>query len=290
MKMEKLSKTKQISLSLEIIFDLMGVEKDSKSLSIKDIQDYFSKMGLDLLGEMEAISPYYVFEIFEDELFKQNAKTILRGISKYLDDDTHKEEICFKCHGTREDGMAVSGVTKEEAEKIDREMVNRGELFKFKKSDKLKSSIETHKNCVYRWLDADGRVLYIGKAKDLLSRMKQHIKDQDDELHLKWYKHWNSIEYIEFDDYGSCSLAEMYFIMRHKPIGNISLANKDFNTTIDFFEDMIWEEYTTSSNVNDNYKYYMNDELYYVTCWGNMVREMRSLLEYAKKEGLFNEN
>lgn len=288
--MKKLSKTKEVYLSPEIVFDLMKVDKGCSDLLVKDVMKYFSSIGLTLLGKVDAISPYYMFEIFNSELFNQNVKNIVKSISKYLQDDKHKEEICFKCCVTREDGMKISGITKEEAKKIDDEMVKRGELFKFKKTDKLKNSIETHKNCVYRWLDSEGEVLYVGKAKDLLTRTKQHIKDQDDKLHLKWYKNWDSIEYIEFDDYGSCSLAEMYFIMKYKPIGNVSFSNKHFNTSIDFFENLVWKEYTNSKNVNDNYKDYLNDEMYYVTCWGKMLHEGTRLLEYIEEMGLLNEN
>lgn len=76
-------------------------------------------------------------------------------------------------------------------------------------------------NCVYRFIDKDGNIIYIGKAKDLGKRLSNHN-------HLKenCYKELAYIEYTSFDTECEMDFAERYYIQKLNPKHNTTLSNK----------------------------------------------------------------
>ena len=115
---------------------------------------------------------------------------------------------------------------------------------------KLNSSISTTLkndnnvyNCIYRWVNENNEIVYIGKTKDLVQRTRMHFVARNDELHKKWLTNNLRVEYVSFDEYGDCSVAEPYFIMKHKPIGNSDFTANDISISIPQFDELEWKEF-----------------------------------------------
>lgn len=98
-------------------------------------------------------------------------------------------------------------------------------------------------NCVYRWINENNEIVYIGKTKDLIQRTHMHIVARNDKLHMKWLTNNLRIEYVSFNEYGDCSVAEPYFIMKYKPIGNSDFTTNDISISIPQFDELEWKEF-----------------------------------------------
>ena len=85
------------------------------------------------------------------------------------------------------------------------------------------------KKCVYRFLNENKEIIYIGKAKVLKNRLNGHSHLPD-----ACYKETKVIEYVEFDTNDDMDFAERYYIMKFKPKYNKVLSDK--STTISSFE------------------------------------------------------
>ncbi len=79
---------------------------------------------------------------------------------------------------------------------------------------------------VYKWLDCDGRILYVGKAKNLKKRLKSYVTG----LHrdIDWNKRglWEKMAALEVTVTSSeleAIILEMHLIRRHKPRYNVAL-------------------------------------------------------------------
>ena len=66
---------------------------------------------------------------------------------------------------------------------------------------------------VYKFLNIDDDVVYIGKTENLNSRMKSH-----NHLPTNVYKEIVKIEYLDFKTKDDTELAEKYYIIKMKPI------------------------------------------------------------------------
>lgn len=104
------------------------------------------------------------------------------------------------------------------------------------------------KPCVYRWLNKNGEILYIGKTEKLKSRTKTHLTTNDN--HHKWIVDWDRVEYIEFNTYEEITIAEKYFISKEKPIGNTNLKNKNIKKYEGMFDSLNWELYAIKENMS----------------------------------------
>ena len=74
------------------------------------------------------------------------------------------------------------------------------------------SDVMEIENCVYRFLNKNNEIIYIGKATELIYRLKNHRH-----LGKKCYSEIKNIEYIQFKTKGDMELAEIYFISKYKP-------------------------------------------------------------------------
>lgn len=74
---------------------------------------------------------------------------------------------------------------------------------------------------VYRMLDKNNNILYIGRSTQFSIRMYQHFSRHMFEENKNWYKKVDRIQYIELDDFLSMSDTETYLINKYKPIGNL---------------------------------------------------------------------
>ena len=90
-------------------------------------------------------------------------------------------------------------------------------------------------NCVYRFLNKDGEVIYIGKAKNLENRIKSH-EHLPKECYLERYK----IEYCTFETEDDMDFAERYFIPKYNPKYNTVLKDKSITFEISELNNVEW--------------------------------------------------
>lgn len=94
-------------------------------------------------------------------------------------------------------------------------------------------------NCVYRFLDINNEIIYIGKAKNLDTRLKTHTH-----LLAECYDNIHKIEYITFNNEAEMSTAEIYYINKYKPKYNsASKWQGSLSYNIDILDDMKWNDY-----------------------------------------------
>ena len=94
------------------------------------------------------------------------------------------------------------------------------------------------KNCVYRFLNKDNEIIYIGKAKDLKNRLNGH-----NHLPAECYDERINIEYVEFEYEEDMNFAERYYIQKNSPKYNTILANKIINISSFELDNKIWVNY-----------------------------------------------
>ncbi|MDO4290943.1 MAG: excinuclease ABC subunit UvrC [Eggerthellaceae bacterium] len=74
---------------------------------------------------------------------------------------------------------------------------------------------------VYLWKDADGQVIYVGKAKQLRARMRQYVSFQDDRAKIPLLvDQIDSFEYIVVDNEHESLVLEKNLINQHSPFFN----------------------------------------------------------------------
>lgn len=119
----------------------------------------------------------------------------------------------------------------------------------------LSNDSEQYKNCVYRFINKTGEIIYVGKAKSLHRRIyKQHFGlNGEGHLPKECYHEVERIEYISFKTEGEASLAESYFISKVKPKFNQMLKNREISFGISFFENMYWKPYVYKKHYVDDY-------------------------------------
>lgn len=105
-------------------------------------------------------------------------------------------------------------------------------------SHKIKDIQVKPTNVVYRFLDEQNNLIYIGKSSDLRTRIKNHSMEnkQGDWFHKEVF----NIEYIQFEQYGDCSLAEIYFVSKLKPKYNKDFTYWDTSLDLDIFNNKKW--------------------------------------------------
>lgn len=81
-------------------------------------------------------------------------------------------------------------------------------------------------NCVYRFLDKENNIIYIGKAKNLKNRLINHKH-----LSEECYKERTKIDYTCFENEYEMDFAERYYIQNLNPKYNKSLSDKPISFT-----------------------------------------------------------
>lgn len=101
--------------------------------------------------------------------------------------------------------------------------------------------------CVYRFLDKNKEVLYVGKTVDLDSRLNVHKNLPTGKIEK--YELTKFIEFIEFETDLELELMERYFISVLKPKYNVT--HKEFKMDkIDNFRKYTWKSYDKKINFN----------------------------------------
>ncbi len=76
---------------------------------------------------------------------------------------------------------------------------------------------------VYKWLDAAGQVLYVGKAKDLRNRVMQYVIDGAHKPEMMEYA--KDVDYIAVTTNKEALILEQTLIKRHRPRYNVRLTD-----------------------------------------------------------------
>ena len=92
--------------------------------------------------------------------------------------------------------------------------------------------------CVYRFLNKDGEIIYVGKTQNLHSRVSGHSH-----LPKACYEESVKIEFCEFNTEYDMDFAERYFIPKYNPMYNTMLAEKELTLKIEVLDNMNWCEY-----------------------------------------------
>jgi excinuclease ABC subunit C len=74
---------------------------------------------------------------------------------------------------------------------------------------------------VYQFLDEDGSVLYVGKARSIRKRVASHFSGGQNELTRRVVR----IDFLVTASEAEALLAEQQFIRRHRPLFNIRLRD-----------------------------------------------------------------
>ena len=94
------------------------------------------------------------------------------------------------------------------------------------------------KNCVYRFINNEDEIIYIGKAKNLINRLNCH-----NHLSKKCYEERKRIDFISFETEEEMNIAERYFIAKIKPKYNIEFSKNNINFHIESLDSALWKRY-----------------------------------------------
>ena len=107
------------------------------------------------------------------------------------------------------------------------------------------------KNCVYRFLNKNNEIIYIGKARDLRSRINNH-----NHLPKECYDETISIEYTECATEDDSLLLERYLIAKVKPKYNTVFRYNNISVNIEEFEYKIWRKFNVEDDIRYKYSTY----------------------------------
>lgn len=99
-------------------------------------------------------------------------------------------------------------------------------------------------NAIYRFINKDGEVIYIGKAKRLRSRLSSHSH-----LPQECYEERERIEFCTFETEDEMDLAERYLIPKIKPKYNDTYSGRTINFDIDTIDNIKWYTYGTDKEI-----------------------------------------
>lgn len=94
---------------------------------------------------------------------------------------------------------------------------------------------------VYRFKDANGKVIYVGRALELDARIRTHFSASG-HLPKECYEITEEVEFLKFDTPNEMKIKELYYIGLHKPDFN-SLDVSDVGFGVDTSGDD-WQKYT----------------------------------------------
>ena len=138
----------------------------------------------------------------------------------------------------------ILGICDDDSDKHIKFLLNFVEMF----YEEMRS-FNAHKfeNCVYRFLNANNEVVYIGKAKNLKARLNSHTH-----LPKECYEEISDIEYYSFETEDEMDLAERYLIPKLKPKYNVVMAGRSISLSIPVFDNLTWSKYVVNENARDN--------------------------------------
>lgn len=107
--------------------------------------------------------------------------------------------------------------------------------------NKHNMNVQGEKNCVYRLLDEEGQIIYIGLSSNLLKRVQYHLTYGHIDDNSAYEN--TRFEYVAFKSEAIMNCLETYLIGKHQPIHNITKKfkhNEDEN--IAEFDNLQWNK------------------------------------------------
>ncbi|WP_312288229.1 GIY-YIG nuclease family protein [Terrisporobacter sp.] len=137
---------------------------------------------------------------------------------------------------------------------------------------------------LYRFLDADGNILYIGKSINLKLRIDCHLSKVSN-VPSECIDNIAAIEMLETLSQADMDFKELYYIKRYAPKYNIVFNNGDILETIDQFDNKYWEVYNPSkvgyiATLENDLKYAEKQIETYMEIFSSLLKENK---EYANK-------
>jgi len=110
---------------------------------------------------------------------------------------------------------------------------------------------------IYRFLDKEDRILYVGKSTNINIRIYNHINN-----HITWkapekfdlYDNVHKIEYCEVESEYHMNIYEIHYICKYKPLHNIEFKSDNIN--LFNLPEIKWETYILKSYFDECYMYY----------------------------------
>ena len=93
---------------------------------------------------------------------------------------------------------------------------------------------------VYRFLNSEGKIIYIGKTINIKNRMQQHFNKGH--LPAECYRNIARIEYKKYKTEADALIMETYYITKYTPKYNKLQQSRDF-PTVEFNESDKWRIY-----------------------------------------------
>lgn len=94
---------------------------------------------------------------------------------------------------------------------------------------------------MYRFLNQEGEIIYVGKAKNLKNRLNNHKH-----LPKHCYEERATIEYVAFETEDDMDFAERYYIPKYKPKYNYIYAERDLRVSVRELDKQKWELYEST--------------------------------------------
>jgi len=103
-------------------------------------------------------------------------------------------------------------------------------------------------NFLYRFLNTQGVIIYVGKTQNIENRMKTHFSSEG-HLPKSCYEDVAKIEYIELHNKVEMDILELYFINKWKPFFN-KKDKMDDVLYLEILDNYSWTEYKGVSEKN----------------------------------------
>lgn len=223
------------------IRDALGVSEGGLKTIIKrnTLNDRLENVGLQLVNEYKS-GRNTIYELNPLKLdywdMIQNHYNVKKKIEQTVYTCARLDGGLGKSRASilKENDINISGNT---AKRFDDILENEG-MIALLDTKTIRSIVTDAHNVVYRIFDKNNSIIYIGKSNDLVKRMNGHSCEEKEN---DWFnKEVDRIEYITFNAYGDCSIAEMYFITKVKPRYNKDFITWETSINIDMFDNMIW--------------------------------------------------
>ena len=232
-------------LSKQVIKKL---EKHTKSLS---------KIGTQIISILETDTNCYYSIIVKDVILISNVNTINKIINnkstltmyiilKYLSTKYEDNVVTIeKSYFTELLGISDGTFIDSCNDLKELGLINKqGDTYTVLDNEKLTEYTiykVNEKYYVYKFLNKEGNVIYIGRTTNIHNRMRQHFGDNG-HLSKQCYSEVSKIEYTTLDSEVAMVICEIYFINKYNPKYNTSDLYRG-NMYLQEFENLLWCEY-----------------------------------------------
>ena len=127
-------------------------------------------------------------------------------------------------------------------------------------------------NCIYRFLNKDNEVIYIGKAKNLKNRLNTHSH-----LPEMCYNERVKVEFCMFDTEDEMDFAERYFIPKIKPKYNTVFKERAILFNIPQLDNISWYEFGSCKYIHSQLLIKLKERIVTVPYQYDILHKMKDL-------------